>query len=567
MTFSIYYVLQIIGILLPAAGLAALLINREQNAPSLRLAVADAGCLIMNSAYFLMITAKDESGADAAFKMEAAGNMLYFIFFLLFVGTYLRISMPKLIPVLWAVFECFFMTAYWSENIRSGMIGRLMFYSDLDSGIHSVRNIPAVFYYIRSGLLLLLLIAGIAYTLKKHHSASTSEDKHSLVLLVLGQAAVTVPFAVQLIRIHFTIPAYDIVPLAASVSVSVMIFSFMKGEFYGVTDIGRQWVSDQMKNAYVLTDSAYGYLDSNNIAEELFPELNECEIKELIPVSLYEMFTSDESYYNIGDRYYNKEVRDLHSSSNSVSGYGMFLEDVTEERERINYLKDYNTRLMDDINKATKHLRVVQDSIITGIASVVESRDNSTGGHINRTSTVVKIFARKLIDTPDVMYQLHIDRQFLENVEKAAPMHDLGKIAVDDEILRKPGRFTDEEYAKMKKHSEEGAKVLKRVLIESDDLDFVNIAINVAHYHHERWDGRGYPNELSGEAIPLEARIMALADVFDALVSKRCYKEAFGYDKAFSIIEEGLGTQFDPVLGKVFIECRPELEAYYNISQ
>ena len=143
-------------------------------------------------------------------------------------------------------------------------------------------------------------------------------------------------------------------------------------------------------------------------------------------------------------------------------------------------------------------------------------------------------------------------------------MHDLGKIAVPDAILQKPGKFTDEEYEKMKSHSAEGAKIVEEVLSEVDDLEFKKIAINVAHYHHEKWDGSGYPDHLHAEQIPLEARIMALADVFDALVSKRCYKESFSYDKAFQIIEESLGTHFDPILGKKFITCRNKLENLYD---
>lgn len=105
--------------------------------------------------------------------------------------------------------------------------------------------------------------------------------------------------------------------------------------------------------------------------------------------------------------------------------------------------------------------------------------------------------------------------------------------------------------------------MIRKVLAEVDDAAMMEAAVNVAHFHHERWDGKGYPKGISGETIPVEARIMALADVFDALVSKRCYKEAFGFDRAFNIIEEGLGTQFDPVLGKLFLECRPELEKLY----
>ncbi len=143
-------------------------------------------------------------------------------------------------------------------------------------------------------------------------------------------------------------------------------------------------------------------------------------------------------------------------------------------------------------------------------------------------------------------------------------MHDLGKIAISDAVLRKPGKYTEEEFDEMKRHSAEGAKIVESILRGVEDDEFVEIAKNVAHYHHEKWNGKGYPEGLSKTDIPVEARIMALADVFDALVSKRCYKEAFTYDKAFEIIEESLGEHFDPEIGKVFLECRDELEALYN---
>ena len=145
-------------------------------------------------------------------------------------------------------------------------------------------------------------------------------------------------------------------------------------------------------------------------------------------------------------------------------------------------------------------------------------------------------------------------------------MHDLGKITVSDSVLKKQGKYTEEEYSEMKKHAAEGGRIVDSILSGVEEEDFVEIAKNVAYYHHEKWDGKGYPNGLAGQEIPLEARIMALADVFDALVSKRCYKEAFSYEKAFSIIEESLGSHFDPELGRIFIECRPELEAMYSYS-
>lgn len=223
-------------------------------------------------------------------------------------------------------------------------------------------------------------------------------------------------------------------------------------------------------------------------------------------------------------------------------------------------LVELRSSLEDKLRERTQHISHIQEMMVLGMSTMVESRDNSTGGHIKRTSAVVKIFSRQLIGS----YGLTPD--FLNMVTRAAPMHDLGKIAVDDVILRKQGRFTDEEYAAMKKHSAEGAKIVEQILKGVEEESFVRIAVNIAHYHHEKWDGNGYPTGISGENIPIEARIMALADVFDALVSKRCYKEAYSYDKAFDIIESSLGSHFDPELGRVFMTCRPELENLYDNS-
>ena len=157
----------------------------------------------------------------------------------------------------------------------------------------------------------------------------------------------------------------------------------------------------------------------------------------------------------------------------------------------------------------------LQDKLVLGMATMVEGRDNSTGGHIKRTSNIVRFLVEEMMKDPS----LELNHSFYQNVIKAAPMHDLGKITIDDAILRKPGRFTPEEYEVMKTHSPEGAKILEQILKDVTDKSLEGIAINVAHYHHERWDGKGYPNGLKGDDIPLEARIMAIADVYDALVS------------------------------------------------
>ena len=218
-------------------------------------------------------------------------------------------------------------------------------------------------------------------------------------------------------------------------------------------------------------------------------------------------------------------------------------------------------RSNNEVTKSLQKMKSLQESTILGMASMIESRDNSTGGHINRTSSCVSLFVDTLQTLP-----AYADRSenYWYAVKQAAVLHDLGKIAVDDYILRKEAGLTDEEYSKMKGHAEVGAVIVEKVLKEVDDKEFVAVAVNVAHYHHEKYNGKGYPDGLKGQNIPLEARIMALADVFDALASERAYKKPMPYDQCFKLIEEEAGTHFDPKLVDIFLKLRPQIIDLYN---
>lgn len=273
------------------------------------------------------------------------------------------------------------------------------------------------------------------------------------------------------------------------------------------------------------------------------------------------IFTIGLFVFVIFTSYFNSPLKKLQKNAEQIKNGNFNSKVKIIANDSFGLLADTFNEMSVSIEEKTLKILQIQNSIITGMATMVESRDNSTGGHIKRTSECVKLFVNELIKHNNYK---NLSKSFCENLVKAAPMHDLGKIAVDDSILRKPGKFTDDEYEKMKNHSKEGAKIIENVLSEVDDNDFKQIAINVAHYHHEKFNGQGYPEKLKGEQIPFEARIMALADVFDALVSKRCYKDTFSYDKAFSIINESLESHFDPNLGKIFIECRPKLEKLYD---
>ena len=193
----------------------------------------------------------------------------------------------------------------------------------------------------------------------------------------------------------------------------------------------------------------------------------------------------------------------------------------------------------------------MQNHIISGLASLIESRDMETGEHVARTSSIVKSLAQDAVK--EGVYADVIDERYIGMLYTLAPMHDVGKIVVSDKILRKPGRLTPEEYEEMKKHAAAGGTVVRQILEGIADEEYISFAADIATYHHERWDGKGYPEKLSGEDIPLSARIMAIADVFDALISKRCYKEPMSFDEAIKTIEEESGTHFDPKLVEVFL--------------
>ena len=203
----------------------------------------------------------------------------------------------------------------------------------------------------------------------------------------------------------------------------------------------------------------------------------------------------------------------------------------------------------------------MQVQIIARLANLIESRDTETGEHVARTSEYVKVLAEDCVKQG--VYADQINDHFIDMLYTLAPMHDVGKILVSDKILRKPARLTDEEYEEIKKHASAGGEVVQQVLNGIADDENVNFAVDIATGHHERWDGQGYPNRLKGEEIPLSARMMAIADVFDALVSKRCYKEEMPVDEAFKTIKEESGTHFDPKLVEVFLSNK---EKYADIN-
>lgn len=217
-------------------------------------------------------------------------------------------------------------------------------------------------------------------------------------------------------------------------------------------------------------------------------------------------------------------------------------------------MRAQNQWLETEVQRRMRQNQMIQNVSLRALASIAESRDTDTGNHILRTQAYVKVLAEELARSPKFADMLNVAT--IDTFVKAAPLHDIGKVSIPDHILNKPGKHTPEEWAVMQTHAKAGSDAIWRAIRDEDDrngLNFLYVAMEIAHYHHEKWDGSGYPEGLAGEKIPLAARLMAVADVFDALINKRVYKAAMSIEEATAIIQQGRGSHFDPDIVDAYI--------------
>lgn len=233
--------------------------------------------------------------------------------------------------------------------------------------------------------------------------------------------------------------------------------------------------------------------------------------------------------------------------------------ELKEARDRLNH---QNQWLEAEVQRRMRQNHMIQQVSLRALASLAEARDTDTGNHILRTQGYVQILAQALAQ--QASYQPVLRPEVVDMMVKAAPLHDIGKVGIPDQVLHKPGPHTPEEWAIMQTHAKIGAEAIWRAIAHEQDrsgVEFLYVAMEIAHYHHEKWDGSGYPEGLRGSAIPLAARIMAVADVFDALIHARCYKPAFGLAESIAMIEQGAGQHFDPDVVQAFLAHLDAIQA------
>lgn len=561
MTLNIYAVLLILSII----NLFLLyMLGRKQNY-SIYVLLFGSIIVSLMGTYFISI-ANTLEAALVGHRLVYVGGVFAPSFLLLAVARLCKIKIPKAISlgliaigivILWLAFNVDTQDIYYSSMSLKQENG--MSYIDKEYGpAHIIYPL-----YLIGNVLGILGIVTYSHIWKKNVT-----KKISTCLFVLDFVSIGLYFVQKFFDIPFEI--FDVAYIIAEIIILVLI---RRIGMYEVSESIAASIEENSTYGYIILDRKLRYLVCNDTAKTFILEVNnlktDCSITEenapLLYSKLKRWFEDPESSFSFSieenDRYLRCTTKKLqYGGYKNGIGYYIELVDITQQHKYAELMHNYSSTLENEVAAKTYRIEMLQDKLILGMSDIIESRDSNTGGHVKRTSLAIRIFTDELKRHTTFF---EINEQFLDNIAKAAPMHDIGKIGVDDAILRKPGKFTPAEFEEMKTHSEKGAKIVSQMLDGLEDKDFYEIAVNIAHYHHEKWNGKGYPSRLAGKAIPIEARIMALVDVFDALVSKRCYKEKMNFDDAFHIIEESLGTHFDPDLGELFLKCRLKLEHFY----
>ena len=276
----------------------------------------------------------------------------------------------------------------------------------------------------------------------------------------------------------------------------------------------------------------------------------------------WQAVSSFDEYFKLAVNYF-ADHTDSEIQNKLISELMVRYADLSKQMtEKNKQLKHYSERLEEMVKKKVAEISASQLSTIRALVKAAEARDDDTGKHIERTSLFCKVIAEKL--NKKGKYPVIIDKLYAENISKASPLHDVGKIGIKDAILLKPGRLTPDEFEIMKTHVEIGQRTLSSAAKPYPANIFLEIGVEIAYCHHEKWDGSGYMNGLSGEDIPISARIMAVSDVYDALRSRRIYKEPFSHEKTREIMLKGRGSHFDPVLVDIFEGQHSLFEEIYD---
>lgn len=540
--YQLFLAIQYIGIIILIIELVYIAHQWTSN-QQMTLMIFVGSTLINFVGYLFELQSVNKENALLAVKFSYLGKPYIVLCLFLFVYDYCKVKIPKILTnilisisvgIMFLVFSCERYNLYYKkiDYTHEGVFPHLV----LEHGI----------VYKLYSLLMFIYTICIIYTCLKHYFTVEDKVKEKQLGYIVAMSAVTVLcYIVFLAKLTY---GYDTTILGYLVSTFLLMLSIFRYNLFDTLSLAKDSAIDNFADAIVVLDASEKLIYYNMPAKIIYPQL--ASYQYINAVRDIKMHSEQNSKIYVKENVYAVISRDI-VHNDYVCGKMYVINDVTDSY-------NYTIRLQKDVSEKTKEIVKIQHSVIASFANMIEARDDVTGQHIKRTRAYVEIIAKELMKNPE--YKDILTDEYVSKIIDAAPLHDIGKISIPDYILKKQGKLTNEEFDIIKTHPEVGAAIINETLSEVEENEYLCIARDMAHYHHEKWNGTGYPCGLEGEDIPLCARIMAIADVYDALRSKRSYKEGFSKEKSKDIILESSGSHFDPKIVEAFMANIEEIE-------
>jgi len=545
-----YTILQVIGIIILICELLYAVVQKPSNIQK-HLMFILLTTIISFIGYAIELMATDFYSAYVGCCLGYAGKPFALIGSLMLLTEYSNIKIKKGVYLGLVLFFLFLSLLVFTNPWNGGLYYKEIRYaveSDTKLGSPLVIEERGIFWYV---YMVSSFIIFILYSVLVFYEAKQSRTKQAKQMTILLFFVVFFAFLGLFLFIFDLTANYDTTLTGILFGTIVFLILLTKYRMFDSLTAAQHKALNDSKDGVIILDSRMSLSYYNATAAALFPELNKNINRKNENLIIDKIDTLKDGYllYN-DDKVYELQTNIDTSPKGILYGKTYRFKEITEH---------YNYKLILDseIKKATAKIKDLQRDTLISFASIVEARDGNTGEHIKRVARAAKLIAEQL--QKESKYSRQISDEFIHILEECAPLHDIGKIYVSDSILLKPGKLTPEEFEIMKTHTTRGGEIIEVSIKELEEPIYVKTSQDIALSHHERWDGSGYPNKLKGLEIPLSARILAVADVYDALRQKRTYKESFSVEESIAIIKEESGTHFDPEIVDAF------LKIYQNI--
>lgn len=540
--YQLFLVLQYVGIVILIIELLYIA-HQWSSRPQMLLMLFVISTLINFVGYLFELQCTNKETALIAVKFIYLGKPFIALSMTLFVMEYCKVKIPRIITyilifihvgIMFLVFTCEHHKLYYSkiDYTYDDVFPHLVFRHGIIYNLYAI----LMFFYI---------VCILIVCFKQYFKMDDVIEKKQITYLLAMSVVTMAGYIVFLAKLTY---GYDTTILGYLIGTILLLLSIFRYNLFDTLSLAKDTVIDNFADGLIVLDKTDKLIYYNVPAKTIYPQLSSKECVDAVCDIKNHCEDSQKIYLN-------KSIYSVTGSdivyNNNLCGKMYVISDVTDSY-------NYTVRLQRDVSEKTKEIVKIQHSVIASFANMIEARDGVTGLHIKRTSAYVEIIVKELQKSSD--YKGILTDEYASKIIDAAPLHDIGKISIPDDILRKPGKLTDEEFDVIKTHPGMGAEIIEETLTEVEGNEYLCIARDMAHYHHEKWNGTGYPCGLKGEEIPLCARIMAIADVYDALRSKRSYKEGFSKEKSRNIILESSGSHFDPKIVDAFMANIQEIE-------